>query len=56
MTQGYFIEWNGEWQSVFPEAEAELSQFHSSLEDAQAYFAEVKLGVEPEILWKGEQA
>jgi hypothetical protein len=38
MTQGYFIEWNGDcWQSVFPEHEAHYSQLHESVADALDY-------------------
>lgn len=48
---GYYIEWNGDcWQSVFPRNELELSELHTSVEDARAYFAEVKPGITPIII------
>ena len=49
--EGYFVEWNGEfWQTVFPAEEAHLTQLHGSIEDALAYFAQVKPGVMPEVI------
>ena len=49
--EGYFIEYNGDyWQSVFPSAEAEFSQLHTSVEDALAYFKEVKPNISPEVV------
>lgn len=34
----YAVEWNGElWQSIFPRAEAEKSQLHTSCNDAIDY-------------------
>jgi hypothetical protein len=41
-TQQHFIEQSedGNWQSVFPESDADLSQTHSTKEEALAYFAE----------------
>jgi len=50
-SEGYYIEHTGDcWQSVFPQAEAELSQLHSNVEDALAYFKEVKPGIAPEVM------
>jgi hypothetical protein len=46
----YCIEWNGDcYQSVFPSAEAELSQLHTTVQDALDYFNEVKPGVKVEV-------
>lgn len=46
----YAVEWTGDcYQSVFPSAEAELSQLHTSVQDALDYFAEVKPGVKVEL-------
>jgi hypothetical protein len=40
--EGYFVESRepGIWQSVFPAKDAELSQMHTSIEDAKAYILE----------------
>ena len=48
MIEGYYIEQleSGLYQSVFPEAEAELSQLHSNKADAKAYIREVAGDVE----------
>ena len=47
----YCVEWDGEvYRSVFPSVESDLSQSHTTVEDALNYFAEVKPGVVPEIL------
>lgn len=36
--EGYYVEHNGDcWQSVFPKAEAHLSQCHATVEDAVDY-------------------
>lgn len=46
----YTVEFNGDcYQSVFPSAEAELSQLHRTMQDALDYFAEVKPGVNVEV-------
>lgn len=51
LLEGYYIEHNGDcWQSVFPAAESALSQLHISINDALAYFKEVKPEITPEIL------
>lgn len=48
--QGYYIEHNGEqWQSVFPEQEANKSQLHSSSDDAFGYM-HFKCGVPAEAI------
>jgi len=48
MKEGYYIEWNGDfWQSVFPRALADLSQLHSTVADARAYFKEVAPHIVP---------
>jgi hypothetical protein len=37
--QGYYVEFNGEfYQSVFPQSQSELSQLHTSIDDAIDYF------------------
>jgi hypothetical protein len=49
--EGYFVEFNGEfYQSVFPSGESELSQPHTTVEDALEYIAEVKPGVVVEFI------
>jgi hypothetical protein len=49
MTQGYFIEHNGDcWQSVFPAWQAELSQLHTTIEDALSYMI-TECGVRADI-------
>lgn len=46
----YCVECVGDiYQSVFPSAESELSQLHSTVQDALAYFQEVKPGVSVEV-------
>lgn len=46
----YCVERTGDiYQSVFPSEESELSQLHSTLQDALDYFQEVKPGVHVEV-------
>ena len=48
--EGYFIEFNGaNYQSVFPTLEAEKSQLHSDLTDAQHYMV-VECGVDKNLI------
>lgn len=48
--QGYFIYWNGEqYQSVFPESEAENSQLHWDLPDALDYMT-LECGVKEDLI------
>jgi hypothetical protein len=38
MTEGYFVEYNGEcWQSVFPSCYADMSSLHLTIDDALDY-------------------
>jgi Fe-S cluster assembly scaffold protein SufB len=47
----YCVEWDGEfYRSVFPAAESELAELHTTVEDALDYFTEVKPGVKVEVL------
>jgi hypothetical protein len=50
--EGYFVELRepGIWQSVFPAEDAELSQTHTSMEDARAYILERAPGASVQVL------
>lgn len=38
LKEGYYVEHNGDcWQSVFPEGESQLSQLHTSIDEAISY-------------------